>query len=110
MRIPGEELLRRAEALAVRLRESCLQLQLEAVPCSSLVGGGAAPGWDLPSYGVALTAKTIGADEFLSRLRGNDPPIVARIEDGRVLLDLRTVFPAEEAEIATALQKIDGNG
>jgi L-seryl-tRNA(Ser) seleniumtransferase len=109
MRIAREELLRRAEALAARVRESCPQLQLEAVPCSSLVGGGAAPGWGLPSYGVAVTAKTIGADELLSLLRGNDPPIVARIEDGRVLLDLRTVFPAEEAEIVTALQRINDN-
>jgi L-seryl-tRNA(Ser) seleniumtransferase len=108
MRIPGEELLRRAEALATRLRESCPQLQIEAVPCSSLVGGGAAPGWDLPSHGVAMAA-AIGADELLSRLRANDPPVVARIEEGRVLLDLRTIFPAEESEIVTALQKIGDN-
>jgi L-seryl-tRNA(Ser) seleniumtransferase len=109
MRISREELLRRAEALAAQVRESCPQLQLEAVPCSSLVGGGAAPGWGLPSYGVAITAQAIGADELLSRLRGNDPPVVARIEDGRVLMDLRTVFPAEEAEIVTAMQRINGN-
>ena len=110
MRIPREELLRRAEALAARLRESCRQLQIEVVPCSSLVGGGAAPGWDLPSHGVAIAAPAIGADELLSRLRGNDPPVVARIEEGRVLLDLRTVFPAEDEEIVAALQRIDGNG
>ena len=110
MRIPREELLRRAEALAARLRESCHQLQIEVVPCSSLVGGGAAPGWDLPSHGVAIAAQAIGADELLSRLRGNDPPVVARIEEGRVLLDLRTVFPAEDEEIVAALQRIDGNG
>ncbi len=106
MRASGEELARRAEALATRLRENCHRLAVEAVPCSSLVGGGAAPGWDLPSHGVAV-ASAIGADELLSRLRGNDPPIVARIEQGRVLLDVRTVFPAEEAEIVTALYKID---
>jgi len=110
MRIPREELLRRAEALAARLRESCHQLQIEVVPCASLVGGGAAPGWDLPSHGVAIAAPAIGADELLSRLRGNDPPVVARIEEGRVLLDLRTVFPAEDEEIVAALQRIDGNG
>ena len=110
MRIPREELLRRAEALAARLRESCQQLQIEVVPCASLVGGGAAPGWDLPSHGVAIAAQAIGADELLSRLRGNDPPVVARIEEGRVLLDVRTVFPAEEEEIVAALQRIDGNG
>jgi L-seryl-tRNA(Ser) seleniumtransferase len=51
-----------------------------------------------------------GADELLRRLRGNDPPVVARIAEGRVLLDLRTVLPAEEAEIVTALERIAGNG
>ena len=107
MRIPGEELLRRAETLAARLRESCRGLDIEVVPCSSLVGGGAAPGWDLPSHGVAIGAAA--ADELLSRLRGNDPPIVARIEEGRVLLDMRTIFPAEEAEIVAALERIDAN-
>jgi L-seryl-tRNA(Ser) seleniumtransferase len=108
MRIPGAELLRRGEALAARLRQSCPQLQIEVVPCASLVGGGATPGWDLPSHGVAMAA-AIGADELLSRLRGNDPPVVARIAEGRVLLDLRTVFPAEEAEIVTAIERIAGN-
>ena len=71
------------------------------------MGGGAAPGWDLPSHGVAIGAAA--ADELLSRLRGNDPPIVARIEEGRVLLDMRTIFPAEEAEIVTALERIDAD-
>ena len=110
MGIPGEELLRRAEALAARLRESCRGLNIEVVPCSSLVGGGAAPGWDLPSQGIAIG--TAAADELLRRLRGNDPPIVARIEEGRVLLDMRTIFPAEEAEIVAAfesLERIDAN-
>jgi L-seryl-tRNA(Ser) seleniumtransferase len=107
MRASGEELARRADALAARLRESCQRLEVEVVPCSSLVGGGAAPGWDLPSHGIAIDS-AIGADELLSRLRGNDPPIVARIDGGRVLLDVRTVFPAEEAEIVAALQQIEG--
>jgi L-seryl-tRNA(Ser) seleniumtransferase len=108
MRIPGEQLLRRAEALAARLRQSCHELQIEVVPCSSLAGGGAAPGWDLPSHGVAVAAAN-GADELLRRLRGNDPPVVARIAEDRVLLDLRTVFPSEEEEIVAALERIDGN-
>jgi L-seryl-tRNA(Ser) seleniumtransferase len=105
MGIPGEELLRRAETLAARLRESCRGLDIEVVPCSSVVGGGAAPGWDLPSHGVAIGAAA--ADELLGRLRGNDPPIVARIEEGRVLLDMRTIFPAEEAEIVAALERLE---
>jgi len=110
MSITREELFGRAEVLAARLRESCRQLQIEVVPCSSLVGGGAAPGRDLPSYGVTIAAKKTGADELLSRMRDNDPPVVARVEEDRVLLDLRTIFPAEEAVIIAALQRIGDNG
>jgi len=40
------------------------------------------------------------------RLRASDPPIIARIENGRLLLDLRTVFPEEEAELAAALGRL----
>jgi L-seryl-tRNA(Ser) seleniumtransferase len=43
-----------------------------------------------------------------TRLRNNDPPIIARVEDGRVLLDLRTVFPEQDLPIAAALQRIAG--
>jgi L-seryl-tRNA(Ser) seleniumtransferase len=110
MRIPREELLRRAEALAARLLENCHSLRIEVVACSSVVGGGAAPGWELPSHAVAITAKAIGANELLRRLRGSNPPVVARVEEGRVLLDVRTIFPTDEAEIVSALQRIDANG
>jgi L-seryl-tRNA(Ser) seleniumtransferase len=40
-------------------------------------------------------------------LRANDPPIVARVEEGRVLIDLRTVFPQQDATLATALASLD---
>ncbi|HLK53383.1 MAG TPA: L-seryl-tRNA(Sec) selenium transferase, partial [Candidatus Angelobacter sp.] len=53
---------------------------------------------------LAVTAQSLSADELAVRLRNHQPPIVARVEEGRVLLDLRTVFgAAEEAEIARAL-------
>ena len=44
------------------------------------------------------------------RLRFHDPPVVARIENNRLLFDLRTVFPAEEAELAAAISKACGAG
>jgi seryl-tRNA(Sec) selenium transferase len=51
-----------------------------------------------------VTAASLSADELAARLRHHQPSIVARVEEGRVLLDLRTVFgPAEEAEIVRAL-------
>ena len=68
----------------------------------STVGGGALPGETLPSFGVALAVR--GADRLLAALRTGDPPIVARIADGRVLLDLRTIDPADDAAVGAALR------
>lgn len=62
----------------------------------SLIGGGSAPSSVLPTRLIAVTAKNVSASEFASRLRNSDPPIIARVEDGRVLLDLRTVFPMQD--------------
>jgi L-seryl-tRNA(Ser) seleniumtransferase len=48
----------------------------------------------------------LSADELAARLRANNPSIVARVEEGRVLLDLRTVFPQEESDVLKALAEI----
>jgi L-seryl-tRNA(Ser) seleniumtransferase len=58
-----------------------------------VIGGGAAPSAVLPTSLIALTHSNLGADDLNTRLRNNTPSIIARVEDGRVLLDLRTVFP-----------------
>ena len=65
------------------------------------VGGGSLPGETLPSFGLALAARS--ADRLLAALRAGDPAVVGRIEDGRVVLDLRTVDPASDDELAAAL-------
>jgi len=48
----------------------------------------------------------MSADSLSARLRANQPPIIARVEAGRVLLDLRTVFPEQDANLATALASL----
>ena len=53
-----------------------------------------------------MSCAGISADELAARLRGTETPIVARVEDGRVLLDFRTVFPEQDEIIATALARI----
>jgi L-seryl-tRNA(Ser) seleniumtransferase len=65
------------------------------------VGGGAFPGADLPTTVVALEPGPIGADAMALRLRLGDPPVIARIADGRVLLDPRTI-PEESLETVGA--------
>jgi L-seryl-tRNA(Ser) seleniumtransferase len=74
---------------------------VEVVETMASVGGGAFPTAEIPSAGIAIAGH---ADAIEQRLRRNDPPIVGRIADGRVILDLRTVAPREDAELAAAVR------
>jgi len=92
---PPEALRARAGALAVRVRGA------EVVALAATIGGGSLPGETLPSFGLALAARS--ADRLLAALRGADPAVVGRVEDGRVVLDLRTVEPSADDELALAV-------
>lgn len=103
VRLPAEDVRARALALQEKLKAAG-HLKTEIIAGESLVGGGSAPTSTLGTFLLAVTAGALSADELATRLRRHTPPIVARVEEGRVLFDLRTVFgPAEEAEIARAL-------
>src|SRR3984957_13575194 len=104
MRLTKEEIGRRAEALAERVKNA--KLQFEIIDGESVVGGGAAPSAALATRLPAVSCEGISADELGARLRGTETPIVARVEDGRVLLDFRTVFPEQDEIIAAALVRI----
>jgi L-seryl-tRNA(Ser) seleniumtransferase len=108
MRLSKEAIGARAEALAAKIVGQ--KLKVEIVDGESLLGGGAAPSSVLPTRLLALTCEGLSADELAERLRGSEPPsvasIIARVEDGRVLLDLRTVFPEQDAAVAAALNAL----
>ena len=72
----------------------------------SEMGGGSLPGEGIPTKLVSLHSEKIDAGELAARLRNNTPPIFARIEQGYVLLDMRTVYDIEIDMIAMALGKI----
>ena len=72
----------------------------------SMVGGGSLPGEGLESAVCAIAAPPGGADAFAAALRGADPPIVARIERGAVLLDPRTVAPSDDRHVADSLSAL----
>ena len=105
MRLSPEEIGRRAQALAEKLRTNARKIEVEVVDGVSVIGGGAAPGATLPTTLLALTCEGLSADELAARLRAHQPPIVARVEQGKVLLDLRTVFPEQDAVVAVALSQ-----
>jgi L-seryl-tRNA(Ser) seleniumtransferase len=109
MRLPIEEIAHRVERIISDFEAAHPKsaLKLELIDGESVIGGGAAPSAVLPTRLIALSHAALSADELSSRLRANIPPIIARVEEGRVLLDLRTVFPEQDANLATALASLN---
>jgi L-seryl-tRNA(Ser) seleniumtransferase len=104
MRLQKDEIEKRAEALAVQVRGP--KLEIELLDGESVIGGGAAPSSVLPTRLLALSCDGWSADQLAAQLRQGEPPIIARIEEGRVTLDLRTVFPEQDDSVAQAIIRI----
>jgi L-seryl-tRNA(Ser) seleniumtransferase len=104
MRLSKEEIGKRAKAVAAKIRRP--ELSISIMDGESVIGGGAAPSAALPTTLLAITSKTVSADELAARLRASASPIIARVEDAQVLLDLRTVFPEQDEAVAVALQQM----
>ena len=103
MEIPKAEIAGRAEKLIVSLRSD---LKAELIDGESLLGGGSAPSAVLPTTLIALTCKNLSANQLAAQLRAADPPVIARVEEGRVLLDLRTVFPEQDRILGLILARV----
>jgi L-seryl-tRNA(Ser) seleniumtransferase len=101
--IPTEELRVRATAIAA-LVNATEGATATTVDVRSTVGGGSLPGETLASVGVAIKAAAGSPDRLLGALRTGTPAVVARIEDGRVVLDLRTVVPAADPTVVEAIR------
>src|SRR5438105_4164259 len=109
MRLSKDDIARRAEGIVSRVqtaRGKSAYVKLELVDGESVIGGGAAPSAVLPTRLIAVTHADLSADELSARLRASTPPVIARVEDGRVLLDLRTVFPGQDANLVNALASL----
>ena len=91
----------RARAVASALPRA---LQVAIIDGCSTIGGGSAPGSSLPTRLVAFTHPAKSSDVLAASLRAQDPPIVARIENNHVVLDLRTVAPEDDPRVATAIE------
>jgi L-seryl-tRNA(Ser) seleniumtransferase len=88
----------RADALAVRIG-ALGGWHASLVPGSSAVGGGSAPGVEVPTVLIALARDGETPDALSIHLRSATPPVIARIENDRVVLDLRTVLEDQDEEI-----------
>jgi L-seryl-tRNA(Ser) seleniumtransferase len=109
MRVQKAEITRRAATIMTRVKlagegaSPTSHLQAGLIDGDSLLGGGSAPSSTLPTSVLALTCDNVTANELAARLRASDPPVIARVEGGRVLLDLRTVFPEQDEVLSQVL-------
>ena len=106
MRLSKQEIAARGKSLikqASSVPSPPAKLKLEQIEGESVIGGGAAPSAVLPTNLIAITHADLSANDLCQRLRASDPPVIVRVEEGRVLLDLRTVFPDQDARLAKVL-------
>jgi L-seryl-tRNA(Ser) seleniumtransferase len=100
----AESIEARAQQLASRVNGAAWHVTL--MSGASAVGGGSAPGIDLDTVLLGLQHTALPAHELEQRLRRLDPPIIARIEHDRVILDLRTVLEEQDEALAAALAQL----
>ena len=101
VREPAEQVKARAQAIVAALGSA--KSAVEVVASEAAFGGGSVPGQSIASFAVAITPAAGGATALEAKLRANDPPVIARVEDDRVLLDARTIAEDEVAEVAAAI-------
>ena len=96
-----DELDRRARSIADKLRTALAEkAAVEVVESTAVPGGGSLPGTGIESRALAISADSLGVAEMERRLRRCDPPVIARVEEKRLLLDLRCVAPNDDEALA----------
>ena len=101
---PLAELERRAREIADGLA-GLAGAAVEVVPGTSQVGSGSYPAHDMPTFAVAVTPTAVTPDDLARALRLRPVAVFARVKEGRVLFDPRTVRPEETAELVQALRE-----
>jgi len=106
LRAPAEDIAGRAERLADELRVSLAgKVEIETRPGFSVIGGGSTPDQQLPTQLISIFSPRYSSATLEERLRkrASGPAVIARIENERLILDLRTIFPDEHAALAAAI-------
>jgi L-seryl-tRNA(Ser) seleniumtransferase len=91
----------RCEAFAIRLR-ALPGITVEVRNDVAYVGGGSLPDVAVPTAVIAIAVEGVSESELASRLRADTPAVIGRVQDGRLLLDLRAVFERQEEELFAA--------
>jgi L-seryl-tRNA(Ser) seleniumtransferase len=85
------------------------RVSIEVVATFAVFGGGTSPEKRFDSRALAVAIDDLSADELAAKLRSGSPPVVGRVDEGRVLLDLRSVMPEEDGILERALRESAGS-
>ncbi|HEU4797082.1 MAG TPA: L-seryl-tRNA(Sec) selenium transferase, partial [Pyrinomonadaceae bacterium] len=103
--LPATEIEGRAQSVVEQLRATQLTVSLE--PGESAIGGGAAPTSNIKTVVIALTHPHKSASDLELQLRQSSPPVISRVAEDKILVDLRTVFPEDLPALVAALKSVD---
>ena len=100
----------RAERLAPQVAECDVVESATSLPAQAQLGGGSVPAQDIPTWCIAVTPKGMSVDTLARELRVGSPSVFGRVQRDRLLLDLRTVLPNQEASLLEALNAVNVSG
>ena len=92
-----------ADRIAAAVRQAAPAAHVNCVGGSSQMGSGSMPTQTIATRLVAVASDKVSADDLAARLRKSEPPVIARIHEGRVLIDPRTLLAGDEAPLVAAL-------
>ena len=105
---PAEEMKEKADRLAEKLAPVAPGLSIDVVPSVARSGGGTLPLYEIPSYAVRLKDEEVDADAVAEKLRSADPPVIGRVGEERLWLDVRTLLHGDEEAILEAVGNLGG--
>lgn len=103
---PLENLQNRAQRMAPQLAACDAIASAEPLEETAFLGGGSIPTEDIPTWCVALSPAAMAVGELAKGLRTGAPSVFGRVKEDRLLIDLRSVFPSQDAEIVEAVQSL----
>ena len=104
-----DSLKKKAQLLCRRMKKNIKEAEFKVVSENSTVGGGAFPAVELPTFAVQLKPHKISVDKLVHQLRDSNPPLIVRVQQDTVLLDLRTLLPDEEKVVVRLLAEALSN-
>jgi L-seryl-tRNA(Ser) seleniumtransferase len=105
---PSEEMREKADLLAGKLAQVAPNLSVDVVPSVARSGGGTLPLHEIPSYAVRLKDEEGGIDTVAEKLRSANPPVIGRVGEERLWLDVRTLLEGDEDAVLEAVEALDG--